>query len=176
MATINLLPKDLLPNAAALKTATLIKNLITLALAVFVISVIGLVAYFFLNSLSIKNSSQKQDQLKTSIKSLEQTEQGLVLVKDRLAFLEQIDVKDSGKEETANLAKIYSLIPAGASMSEAVVSKDSLDTTFIAPDTSTLSRLMASVVSATDYERVELLSFSFNPNVGFLTSLSFITK
>jgi type II secretory pathway pseudopilin PulG len=176
MPVINLLPKDLLPNAAALKTATLIKNLITLALAVFVIAVIGLVAYFSLNSLSIRNSNQKQDQLKNSIKSLEQTEQSLVLVKDRLTLLGQVNAMESGKEETANLSQIYSLIPAEARMSEAVIDKNKLDTTFIAPDTSTLSRLMASVVSATDYERVELLSFSFNPNVGFLASLSFITK
>ena len=173
---INLLPKDLSVSAPLVKTAALLRNLITLGFAVFVIVAIGFVAFFIINSLSLSNSLRTQAELETSIKSLEQTEQGLVLVKDRLTKINQLQVGESAKEESENLSRIFSQAAQIGTLGEAVLEKDKLDTTFSVTSSTALSRLLASVVSAENYQRIELLSFSFNPNSGYLVSLSFVTK
>jgi len=173
---INLLPKDLLPSAGLIKTAKLLKNLLTLGFGIFTIALVGLVAFFTLNSISLRSSSARQEELKTSIKALEQTEQGLVLVKDRLAKVKEVLGKDSGAEEIDNLAKVSSLTTAGVDLTEAVVFKDELDTTFNVSDASLLTSFMAQIIATGTYKRIDLNSFSFNPSVGYLISLAFVTK
>lgn len=174
---INLLPKDLLPDIAAVRTARVLKNLLTLGFGIFVIGTIGLVAFFVINSLSIKNSNTRQETIKNSIKSLEQTEQGLVLVEDRLAKVGEVYSKETASQEADNLATIFGQVSqTGTNLSEAVIEKDGLDINFIVTDSTSLSRLLATVVAGEAYQRVELKSFSFNPNVGYLISLGFVTK
>src|SRR4030042_2652884 len=116
MAAINLLPKDLLPSAGLIKTAKLLKNLLTLGFGIFTIVLVGLVAFFVLNSISLRSSTARQEELKNSIKALEQTEQGLVLVKDRLTKVKEVLAKDSGAEEGDNPAKVSSLTTAGVDL------------------------------------------------------------
>ena len=176
MAVINLLPKDLLPSARLIKAAKLLKNILTLGFGIFTIALIGLVAFFALNSITLRSSTARQDELKTSIKALEQTEQGLVLVKDRLSKVKEVLAKDSGAEEVDNLSKISLQITAGVDLTEAVVFKDELSTTFIVSDASVLTKFMAQIIASGDYKRIDLNSFSFNPNVGYLVSMAFITK
>lgn len=176
MASINLLPTALLPNPSVLKLSKLLKSLVTLFLVLFVIVAAGVSGYFLINSYTLDASLKNQEVLKKSVQSLEQTEQSLFLVKDRVAKVKEIYANPSVKPDVEALSKILTVIPTDASLTEADMGNDSLETTFSVNNSLTLVKLMAAIVTQTSYSRVELLSFSFNPTAGYITSLSFSNK
>src|SRR3989304_3721085 len=172
MATVNLLPTDISPKGPIVKLSNLLKNLAAIFFAIFLFAAFGMVAMFILNNAQIKDLEARSEQLKTSIRSLETTEQSLILVKDRIGKAKTALALESGKDETEGMGIITSGLPVGATLSEAVVSKDSLVTTFIALDSGSLANLMAIVISQETFKNVELVSFSFNPNSGYVPSFS----
>ncbi|MFZ5932504.1 MAG: hypothetical protein ACOYT7_00230 [Patescibacteria group bacterium] len=173
---INLLPTDLSPKGPIVKIATLLKNLAIVSFLTFFLAVLGMAAFFVLNSLTINSLSSRSEELKVSIKSLEATEQRLILVKDRLTKAKQVLGVESGLDEVDGLGKIVSGLSADVSLSEAIVAKDSLDTTFVASSSQGLTQLMAQVISQDAFKKVELVSFSFNPNAGYVPSFVFSNK
>jgi hypothetical protein len=173
MAAINLLSTDLAPSSGIAKTAKLLRTVLTVAFAIFVISVFGLVAFFSVNALVLRSSSIRQEELKSSIQNFEQTEQGLVLVKDRLVKVKEVTAKENADNEISALSKIFASVPPGVSLAEAVIAKDELDTTFVVADSGALTQFMAGLIANEDFSRIELLSFSFNPSVGYLVSVGF---
>ena len=176
MPAINLLPTELLPSASLLKTARLLKTVLTVGFGIFVVVVLGLVGFFSVNALSLRSSNAKQEELKNSIKSFEQTEQGLVLVKDRLAKVKEVGAKENADNEIEALSGLFGKIPPGVSLTEAVISKDELDSTFVVGDSSVLGQFMAGLITTEGFNKIELLSFSFNPSVGYLVSVAFSSK
>lgn len=176
MAAINLLPTDISPKGPVVKISSLIKNLAVISFTLFLLTAFGMLAVFVLNSVQIRSLNQTSEELKTSIKSLETTEQGLVLVKDRLSKANLVLAVESGGDEAAGLGTITAGLPASVALTEAVISKDVLETTFVATDSQGLTTLMAQIISQEAFAKVDLVSFSFNPNAGYIPSFSMKVK
>jgi competence protein ComGF len=92
---LNLLPPEL---AVDKKTGSILKsvrafNLILTAL--FVIFTIGLSAYFIFASIMLKNKLASVDSLKNKIKTLQTSEQQMVLLKDRIKKINIAQAKSS---------------------------------------------------------------------------------
>jgi hypothetical protein len=176
MPSINLLPKDLLPDPSVMKFSKLLRSLVTIGLALFVVVAVGLGAYFIVNSVTLQNSLKNQNTLKESIKALEETEQGLVLVKDRLQKVKNVYTKPSIIKEVEGLSSILSSIPDRVVLTEAVLGNGTIDTSFTVENSTILTQLMANIIINENYQRIDLLSFSFNPSMGYITSFSFVGK
>jgi hypothetical protein len=176
MAAINLLPTDISPKGPVVKISNLIKNLAVISFVLFLLTALGMLAMFVLNSVQIRSLNESSEGLKTSIKSLETTEQGLVLVRDRLSKAKLVLADESGGEEAEGLGTVTSGLPGSVSLTEAVISKKVLDTTFIATDSQGLTTLMALIISQDAFDKVDLVSFSFNPNAGYVSSFSMKVK
>lgn len=176
MAAINLLPTDISPKAPVVKISNLIKNLAVISFVLFLLSAFGMLAMFVLNSVQIRSLNESSEGLKTSIKSLETTEQGLVLVRDRLSKAKLVLADKSGGDEAEGLDTISTALPGSVALTEAVISKDVLDTTFVATDSQGLTALLARIISQEAFSKVELVSFSFNPNAGYIPSFSMRIK
>src|SRR3990172_9263227 len=159
MAAINLLPTELLPSAGLLRTARLLKTVLTVGFGIFVVVVLGLVGFFTVNALSLRSSNARQEELKASIKSFEQTEQGLVLVKDRLGKVKEVEAKENADNEIEALSSLFGQVPPGVSLSEAVVSKEELDATFVVGDSSVLGQFIAGIIFTQGFTKIDLLSF-----------------
>lgn len=84
MANINLLPPDLIPKSSVIKFSNLILNLVYGGIALFLVLILGLVSLFILNSAKTKSLTASKNQLETVVKSYQETEQQMVLAKDRL--------------------------------------------------------------------------------------------
>ena len=173
---INLLPTDLSPKGPVVKIAALVRSVAVISFSLLLITGLGISAFFIVNSLQIKNLNSANEELKGSIKSLEVTEQGLVLVRDRLGKVKQVLAQDSGADETAGLSKFITQVPQGVEMQEAIISKDGVETTFLATASTSLVQLMAGIISQESFKSVELVSFSFNPNAGYVASFNLKTK
>ncbi|MBI2066032.1 hypothetical protein HYT60_00800 [Candidatus Woesebacteria bacterium] len=176
MAAINLLPTEISPKGQVVKISNLIKNLAVISFILFLLTAFGMLAMFILNSVQTRSLNQSSEVLKASIQSLETTEQSLVLVRDRLAKAKLVLAEESGGDEAEGLVGITSGLPAGASLTEAVISKDTLDATFVATDSQGLTALMALIISQEAFAKVDLVSFSFNPNAGYISSFSMKVK
>lgn len=176
MAAINLLPTELLPTAGLLRTARLLRTVLTVGFGIFVVAALGLVAFFSVNALSLRSSNARQEELTNSIKSFEQTEQGLVLVKDRLTKVNEVEGKENADNEIDSLSALFGKVPSGVSLTQAVISKDELDTTFVIGNSSVLGQFMANLIATEGFTKIDLLSFSFNPSVGYLVSVGFLSK
>lgn len=150
--------------------------MVTIGLALFVITAAGLAAYFVINSINLRTSIANQNTLKESIKSLEQTEQSLILVVDRLSKVKEINNKPSVAKELENLSSVLGAIPTEAKLTEAVLNRGTTDLSFMVENSTILTQLMASIIIRTEYQRIDLLSFSFNPTLGYIISLSFASK
>ncbi|MBI4153451.1 hypothetical protein HY503_00410 [Candidatus Woesebacteria bacterium] len=176
MAVINLLPTDISPKGPVIKISNLIKNLAVASFVLFLLTALAMLAMFVFNSVLIRNLNQSSEALKTSIKGLETTEAGLVLVKDRLSKARDVLAADSGGDEAEGLGSITSALPGNVALSEAEISKDMLNTTFVATSSQGLTALMAQIISQDAFAKVELVSFSFSPNAGYIPSFSMKVK
>lgn len=170
---INLLPKDLTPDPKILKISNYLKTGITIAAILLVLSLLGVVGYFTINNISIKNSVTKQEDLKTNIKALEQTEQGLILVKDRLSKITEIDKKANVEKEIESLYNITTIIPPEIVVTESVLGKETIEMTYSASNSLSLVKLMSVVATVKEYKRIDLLGFSYNSTVGYIVSVRF---
>ena len=110
---INLLPTDLSPKGPVVRIAALVRSVAVISFSLLLITGLGISAFFIVNSLQIKNLNSANEELKGSIKSLEVTEQGLVLVRDRLGKVKQVLAQDSGADETAGLSEFITQVPSG---------------------------------------------------------------
>lgn len=176
MAVINLLPRDISAKGPVVKISSLIKKLAVVSFVLFLLTALGMLVMFILNSVQIKSLNTSSEALKTSIKSLETTEAGLVLVKDRLAKAKEVLAGESGGDEAEGLASITSALPGSVVLSEAEISKDILNATFVASDSQGLTLLMAQIISQDAFARVELVSFNFSPSTGYMPSFSMKVK
>jgi len=95
---------------------------------------------------SLSGTKQRQESLKTSIKALEQTEQRLVLVKDRLDKAESVISLANTSEEELALQQILSLIPDGVVFLKSSLSTEAIEVEVRAQDSITLSRLLSVLV------------------------------
>jgi len=168
---INLLPKELGVKSETTKVADILKK-ITIATIVVFLALGGVAAAYIIVLTTQTNASKaRQEALMASIGTLEQTEQRLVLVRDRLAKIQPILDDQETTEGLAVLSNFVSGLPSGVSFVEAEVTADSIEASFTSTSSLALASLLSGVVINESFERVTLNSFSFNPSSGYLTVL-----
>lgn len=171
MAEINLLPTDLAAKSPIKKTADVLKKVAIGGFVLLFLFLIGSGAYLYFLNLQVRNSVANQEELKQSIESLEQTEQQLVIVRDRLDKAETVLGKESAAEELEDFEELAGLIPPTVAVTEADMVSGRSEVSLIAVSSSGLVQLMANLISLELYERIELTSFGFTPGSGYLVSL-----
>ena len=172
MPAINLLPTDLSPKSSIAKISQIIKSASTVGLILVVASAIGIIVFLVITSFQIKNSNTQQDQLKANIKSLEQTEQRLVLTKDRLKYAKDVLGKSSAVDSIEDLNLLFSTIPEEVEIREAQISPTKTEISIIVKSSSSLTRMLASILATDYYENIKLTSFAFNINAGYVVGIS----
>ena len=169
---INLLPKGLAKESSSVKLAESVKKISQAGLILFILFLIAGIAYLFFLSSQVSSSSTLQDQLKVSIRSLEDTEQRVVLVKDRAEKSASVLDEPSASLSVISFETFSSNLPVGANLVESKITGEKTDATFLTRSSSDLVQLMAAITLSDFYERVELESFGFTPAAGYLITLN----
>jgi Tfp pilus assembly protein PilN len=172
MPAINLLPTDLSPKSSIARVSKIIKNASIVGLVLVIVSAVGIIAFLTVTSFQIRNSNTQQDQLKAGIKSLEQTEQRLVLTKDRLKYAEEVLGKETAVGAIEDLSLLFSSLPEEVNIREAQISATKTELSLVARNSSALTQVLASLVATNYYENIKLTSFAFNINSGYIVSVS----
>lgn len=173
MPAINLLPTDLSPKSSIAKASQVIKNASIVGLVLVIVSAVGIIAFLTITSFQIRNSNTQQDQLKVGIKSLEQTEQRLVLTKDRLKYANEVLGKETAVGAIEDLSLLFSTLPENVHIRETQVTVTKTELSLVARNSSDLTKVLASLVATQYFENIKLTSFAFNINLGYVISVSF---
>ncbi len=170
MPAINLLPIELSPKGSVVKVSGLLKRVAIVGSVLLVLSAIGLIGFFVFVSFQVTSSTTRQEQLKTTIKSLQQTEQRLILTKDRLEKAKEVLGKETSIENVENLSELFLNVPEDVDLRDAEISATKIELSFIARSSSGLTRILATILAG-DYKTVKLTSFAFNTKVGYVVNL-----
>lgn len=170
MPAINLLPTELSSKGSVVKVSSLLKRVTIVGSVLLVLSAIGLIGFFVFVSFQVTSSTTRQEQFKTTIKSLQQTEQRLILTKDRLEKAKEVLGKETSIENVENLSELFLNVPEDVDLRDAEISATKIELSLVARSSSGLTRILATILAG-DYKIVKLTSFAFNTDVGYVVNL-----
>lgn len=176
MADINLLPQELKPNKSVLIIAKKFKKIAIIFSSFLILVFLTVVGIQYYYTRKIQESYVRQAELESQIKSMESTEQQLVLMKDRIEKIISIVTSGTIMEEVDTVDKVSSLIPEGMLVKNISIDKDLVQVTVVVGSLETASKYLNSVTSMTGLKYVNLVSFDYNPVVGYTIDLSFISN
>lgn len=165
---INLLSGDLVAKEPVQKLASTLKTVAYIGYAVLIVALLSIGAYFFLLRSQINASETNQNNLKTSIQSFQDSEQSLVLVKDRLKKADVVFGEQTSTKAISNFEQMVTGVPADARMTEGEITADKTSATFLVTSSSSLVQLVANLISKGLYKNIQLKSFGYTPTSGYL--------
>jgi len=174
MAQINLLPTDLAPKASIIKASGTVKKTLSIGFFIFILMAIGIGAFFIFYSKELKTSKAKVAELQSNIKALEKTEQRLLLVKDRLDKAKQVLGSATASDEIDNAYTLISSLQQDVGLVNADFKEEETNITFFAPNTVSMSQTVKTITTLGLYTGIDMKSFNFVPEQGFLLSFKLL--
>jgi len=171
MANINLLPEELASKTGTKKAVSSIKNSAIILFAIFFLVFSGATFYLILLSSQTNKTNTSVSSLKTTIESLQEVEQRVVLVKDRLSKVKNILGEKTATDSVEGLEIIYQFLPAGAVVTEAKLSSDLSEVSFSISNSSGLVQVLSNILASERFSNVQMKSFSYTPSTGYVVNL-----
>lgn len=168
---INLLPPDLISNKGIFKQAKAIRSLTLVSIIVFLIFGLAVGGIILLGSAQLRSLTSQNNALKENIREREETEQKMVLLKDRIGKIKIAKNLESSKEELAGATTLLATITAPSVVSELTFDAKKVDLSLIFKTSSDLSAFLRGLANNQDFDSVILTSFGFNPSNGYILSL-----
>ncbi len=175
MPTINLLPKEF-SSKGIVKVARLIKKILIPVFAVFFVSIAVMLGIVIILNSNIKRIRSRQEILTTSIKNLEKTERGTLLLQERLAKIKLILPDGSLRDKfTQNVQDILGRSP-GVNISEIKLVSDKINLTAEVLTSDQIEEFLSQILENPLFKAVKLTGFSFAPIGGYRLGLDLTTK
>jgi uncharacterized membrane protein len=171
MNSINLLPTAVEVKTVTVKAVTFFKRMSISIVIIFLFLGLAGLAYFFIASRQLATIKIHEENLKTTLAALKETEQQYVLSKDRLAGIKEVRSKKAVEEELTKVQKLQTLLPASLTISEVEIREDGAKVSLVGVSSRDIVSFFASLLTSEIYEKIILKNFGFNPNSGFLISL-----
>jgi Tfp pilus assembly protein PilN len=174
MASINLLLEEIKPKGYVLKLYRALKRAAIASFAVFLILTIFVLGTLITLSKRINTSIAEQERLKGEMRVLEQTEQRLFLVKERLGKIEEVLTTESASEEVEILEDVVNVFPEEVVFNKAKLEKSRADVNVTVNSSSEISRFLQTIVDSGKYKRIELSFLEFDPDTRYTLEVSLI--
>ena len=139
--------------------------------------VVGLLVLgsYFLLSYRINASTANQESLKNQIMALEQSEQKVVLIQDRLAKIKEIKASSNIVEEIGTLERVLGSVGENVVISQVELKPSVAKVVVNAGSSINLTRFLGELTSSNSYSKVVMESLDYSVTDGYEMSLS-ITK
>lgn len=172
---INLIPHDLAVPLKTTKLGNYLNRISTIGAIVFISIVVILIAGLTYFNFKYKGIVEEVETLKGKILNLENSEQKLVLSKDRLSKISTIRKDDAIDTEFSNFEKFYNIMISipGTTFSDIVMTPKQTDATVKFQDSAALNSAIAAVYTLTDYKGITLTSLGYNQGSGYYITLVF---
>ena len=171
---VNLLPKELKPKRYIVKISKILTNVALIALLVFVISAVVVTGVFFVVSSRLSSSQEKHEELSTQIKALQETEQKIVLIKDRLEKINTMRSKASASDNIDILDDVIKISEGTAIINGASLSDVNANVQVVVDSSLNLTKFLSGVFMSGGFKKIEMLSFEFKKEEGYTVEFSFM--
>ena len=176
MASINLLPSQLVLKGRDKVLVEGLKKFVFIGFIILIATSLIIAAYLIYLSLRIRSSVGSEEVLKSEVSSLQQTEQGLFLIKDRITRIKSIYAKESVDGQIAKLTGFIQGASADFRISEIQISAQRVNLSVIFPSSGEFGLFYKSLINANLYPNVTLKALSFNPSLGYIVSFELSQK
>lgn len=176
MSDINLLPESFRLKPSTVKTAELLKKISLLLFVVLVISTSVSVGLFFFYGNKINEIAERKNTVSRQIEALEETEQRLILVKDRLLKVKNIRKVSSTDEEIDSLNILIDNSNTDVLVSNLLAEKNSLYLEVISKDSVEILKLLNFIKDSGTFKEAVMLSLEYTPKTGFLSEMNLVKK
>ncbi|KKQ51094.1 hypothetical protein A2865_00025 [Candidatus Woesebacteria bacterium RIFCSPHIGHO2_01_FULL_39_17] len=170
---INLLVQELKPKAYVVNFAKILKKLALVTLLIFLVGVTLLVGIITIFSQRTKTAFSNQESLKREIKALQETEQRIVLIKDRIDKVESVYKKENAGDGVSSLREIIRVIPEGVLIQAYNLEADNLEVTLAADSLSNLAKFVSGIINLESFEKIVLKSLEFDSTKGYVIKFDF---
>lgn len=173
---LNLLPTELSVSkslGALLKT---LRAIGVIAVAAFLVFGIGIAAYFIVVQVTLNGINTKVTTLKNQVTANEQSEQQVILLKDRLAKITSIQNLPSLLPNLIAVEPTFINLSADSAISQMQVGTAGVNLTLNIKTNSDLTAFLASVRNPDVFKTVGLTAFSLNPAIGYSLTVQTVKK
>ncbi len=168
MATkINLLPVELGAGRSILQVARTLNKVSIIAGVVFLVVGVSGIVYLFLLQRQVTDQVNKNNQLQTSIKNLQATEQKLVLIKDRIGKIKTILSQKTAYDNSGNIQNILLGLPSDVVLGEAEISPAQIRFSVTSKTSLGMVSFLTNLTSQSKYKQMVLKNFNFRPSSGY---------
>jgi Tfp pilus assembly protein PilN len=173
---LNLLPENLQVSKGLIKFLKTTKALGVIFIVIFIIFCLGIGGLFIFSKISLTNIQAQVDQLKSEVVAQEESEQQLVLLKDRLAKISSIKNIPNASKNIVNLDSLFTDMSPDSIMNEANITSTKIDITLIARSNEDLSTFIKNLKSTTLFNFINLSSLGYSPKSGYSIAVSLSNK
>lgn len=168
---LNLLPPDYTVSGSTAKTLKALRSLGVISIAAFVVFALIIVGFFIVSSIESNNLNASINSLTSQIKSQEQTEQKVVLLKDRLKKIKAIQANSGSIDNLDKAGEVVDKLGPDATLTEFSVDPDKVDLSVAFRTNSDLTNFLSELTATKAFKSVVLTSFGFNPTSGYLVGV-----
>ena len=170
---INLIPSEMAVPPKTIKVGKLIYKIATIGSIILVMIVTLSISAFIYFKFELGKINSNNDDLKSQILVLEQSDQKLILTKNRLAKIEVIKSMPSIKDDLIKFNDVTTLLSTIPETELIDVSIQPSKTQFSvnSKNSSSFAEFLEPISKLTKYKNVILSSFNFNQNSGIISDL-----
>lgn len=169
---VNLLPPEYSVSGPLSKALKTLRTLNVILLAAFIIFATGLGGYILFSVFQQRSLNEQEAQLKAQVTAQQQSEQQLVLMKDRLGKIQTLKTVSGAEENLEKIDPLVASITGDNLLTELEVDSRKIDLSVLIRTNSQLSAFLGSLRSQEVFNTIVLSSFGFNPASGYLVSLN----
>lgn len=170
---LNLLPEDKSVNKNLSQALSFVRSITTLLLVVFVVSLVGILAFLIINKAELNSLNNQNTTLKSQVLALEKVEQQTVLLKDRLGKIVSVQKNIESLSSASDIGTIESALPTGATLEELSVNDQKTEATFVFNSASSFGQFIDQISNNLAYKSIELSLFGYSPTTGYVATLVF---
>lgn len=167
MATINLLPPELAPKQNTIKLARIVKRVSIVGFVVYIVGVLGVITAIVLLDQKLKGDVAEQEELKSSILALQETEQRLLLTQDRLGYADKILGVESAYSITEIVSDVLRGEYEGVRIGMIEVLPSHMVIKFVSEDSDTLQGFVDKMIDMDDFKNIDINGFRYSSSTGF---------
>ena len=168
---LNLLPTEYVVTGTLGKVLKITRSLGVISIAAFLIFAVGLGAFFVISSFQLRNISTEVQDLKSQISTKEQSEQQIVLLKDRIKKIKTVQGLPNSFKNLGNIDPVVSTLTGSASLTELSTDSTKVDMSINFKSNSELAAFLQNLNSVKVFKSILMTTFGFNPASGYLISI-----
>jgi len=173
---LNLLPQNLQISKSLGKVLKTTKALGVISIVVFIISALGVGAFFIYSKITLTNLQTEVTKLKSQVKAMESSEQQLVLLKDRLAKITSIKSAPNATKNITNVDTLFVGLSPSSMMEMANISSNKMDISMSIASNEDISLFLKNIKDTDIFSKVDLSTFGYSPGVGYSIDVSLGNK